>query len=92
MWDENSVYPKIESGFALAPHMNDVYVKAFKDQTFNEDGEKSAILRIKYYNPPNIIFKHWPVKEKVEKIEVNIMRIRYFIDTLTSVDICEIVK
>ena len=24
MWDENSVYPKMESGFAFAPHMNDV--------------------------------------------------------------------
>ena len=43
MWDENSVLPKIESGFAFALHMNDVYVKAFNDQTFNEDGNESAI-------------------------------------------------
>ena len=47
MRDENSVFPKIESGFAFAPHMNDVYVKAFNDQTFNQDGDESAILRIK---------------------------------------------
>ena len=92
MWDENSVYPKIESGFAFAPHMNDVYVKAFNNQTFNEDGNESAILRIKYHNPPNLIFQNLPVKEKVKNAEVNRMRNGYIIDTLTSVDICEIVK
>ena len=47
MWDKNSVYAKIESGFAFKPHMNDVYVKAFNDQTFNEDGDESPILTIK---------------------------------------------
>ena len=92
MWDENSVYPKIESGFAFKPHMNNVYVEAFNNQTFNQDGDESAILTIKYYNPPNLIFQHLPVKEKVQNIEVNRMRNGYIIDTLTSVDICEIVK
>ena len=92
MWDENSVYPKIETGFAFKPHMNDVYVKAFNDQTFNEDIDGSAILTIKYYNPPNLIFQHLPVKEKVEEVEVNRMRNGYIIDTLTSVGIQEIVK
>ena len=92
MWDENSVYPKIETGFAFKPHMNNVFVKAFNDQTFNEDGNESAILRIKYYNPRDLIFQHLPVKEKGTKIEVNRMRNGYIIDTLTSVDICEIVK
>ena len=92
MWDEKSVYPKIETGFAFKPHMNDVYVEAFNNQTFNEDGDESAILRIKYYNPRDLIFQHLPVKEKVKKIEVNSMKNGYIIDTLTSVDICEIVK
>ena len=92
MWDENSVYPKLESGFCFKPDMNDVYVEAFNDQTFNQDGGESAILTIKYYNPPDLIFQHLPIKEKVEKIEVNRMRNGYIIDTLTSVDICEIVK
>ena len=32
-----------KSGFAFKPHMNDVYVKAFKNQTFNQDGNESAI-------------------------------------------------
>ena len=92
MWDENSVYPKIETGFAFKPHMNDIYVEAFNNQTFNEDGDESAILTIKYYNPPNLIFQHLPVIEKVKNIEVNRMRNGYIIDTLTSVDIQEIVK
>ena len=92
MWDENSVYPKIETGFAFKPHMNDVYVEAFNNQSFNEDVDESAILTIKYHNPPDLIFQHLPVKEKVKKIEVNRMRNGYIVDTLTSVDIQEIVK
>ena len=92
MWDSDSVYPKIETGFAFKPHMIDVYVRAFNDQTFNEDGDESAILTIKYYNPPDLIFQHLPVKEKIQKIEVNRMRNGIIIDTLTSVDIQEIVK
>ena len=92
MWDANSVYPKKETGFAFKPHMNDVYLEAFNNQTFKEDGDESAILTIKYYNPPDLIFEHLPVKEKVQKIEVNRMRNGIIIDTLTSVDIQEIVK
>ena len=92
MWDQNSGYPKIETGFAFKPHMNIVYVEAFNNQTFNQDGDESAILRMKYYNPPNLIFQHLPVKEKVKNVEVNRMRNGYIIDVLTSVDICEIVK
>ena len=92
MWDCNSVYPKIESGFAFKPHMNDVYVKAFNNETFNEDGDEYGILTIKYYNQPDLIIQHLAVKEKVEKVEVNRMRNGYIIDTLTSVYIQKIVK
>ena len=92
MYDCEGVYPKIETGFAFKPQMNKTYVEAFNNQTFNEDGDESAILTIKYYNPPDLIFQHLPVKEKVKKIEVNRMRNGYIIDILTSVDICEIVK
>ena len=92
MWDENSVYPKIESGFAFKPHMNNVYVETFNNQTFNQDGDEFAILRIKYYNPRDLIFQHLPGKEKVRNVEVNRLRNGNIIYTLTSVDICEIVK
>ena len=58
MWDENSVYPRTEPGFAFKPHMKDVYVEAFNNQTFKEDGDESAILTIEYYNLPDLIFQH----------------------------------
>ena len=67
MWDENSVYPKVETGFAFTPYMNDVYGEAFNNQTFNQDGDESAILTISYYNSPNLIFQHLPVKESLKK-------------------------
>ena len=35
MWDEKTVYPKIDTGFAFKPQMNNVYVKAVNDQSFN---------------------------------------------------------
>ena len=56
MWEGNSVYPKIERGFAVEPQMNDVYVDPFINQSFNRDGTESAILKTKYYNSPNLIF------------------------------------
>ena len=74
-------------------HEKNIYVKAFNNQTFNQNGNKSAILRIKYCNLPDLIFKYMPVKEKVKNIEVNRMRNGwYIIDTLTSINLCEIVK
>ena len=92
MWDEISVYPEIETRFAFRLHMNKTYVDAFNDQIFNEDGNESVILRIKYYNPPNLISQHLPFEETVRNIEVNRMRNGYIINTLASVDLQEIVK
>ena len=92
IWDEKSVYPKKESGFAFKPYMNIIYVDVFNNQTFNHDGNESAIFRTKYYNLPDVIFQHIPVKEKVENIEVNRMRNGDIIDTLTSVEVQESVK
>ena len=34
MWVENSVYPKIETAFASEPHMKNIYIEAFNNQTF----------------------------------------------------------
>ena len=64
MYDNKSVYPKIESGFASKPHWKDVYVEAFDNQSFNQEGNESAILKMKSYHPPNLIFQHLPVKKK----------------------------
>ena len=89
MWDEKSIYPKIESGYALKPHMNDELIDKFNNQNFNQG---SAILKIKYYNTKNLIVQHIPITEKEKKIEIIRMRNGYIIDTLTSVHIQEIVK
>ena len=35
MWDKSSIYSKKESWFAFKPHMNDVYVEAFNNRSFN---------------------------------------------------------
>ena len=89
MWDENSIYPRIETGYSFTRGMNDELVEKFNNQTFNQG---SAILKIKYYNPRDLIVQHLPIKEEGNKKENNCMRNGYIIDTLTSVDIQEIIK
>ena len=69
--------------------MNNFLVQRFNNQTFTQG---SAILKNKYYNPKNLIVQHIPIKEKEKKMEFNRMRNGYIIDTLTSVDIQEIVE
>ena len=64
MWDEKSVYPKLQTGLAFRPHMIKTYVNAFSDQVFNEDGKEFAYLGIKNYNPPDLIFRHLRIKIK----------------------------
>ena len=36
MWDCESVYPKIETGFAFKPHMNKTYVEAFNNKNLTK--------------------------------------------------------
>ena len=52
----------------------------------------SAILKIKYYNPKNLIVQHLLVKEGEKKVEINRMRNGFIIELLTSVDIQETVR
>ena len=89
MRDENSIYPRIETGYVYTKDMNDELVDKFNNGHFNQG---SAILKVKYYNPKNLIVQHLPVKEKEKKIEINFMRNGYIIDYLTSFDIQEDVK
>ena len=89
MWDKNSIYPKLETGYAFEKIMNNELVEKFNNQTFTQG---SAILNIKSFNPKNLIVHYLPVKEKVKTIEINRMRNGYLIQVLTSVDIREIVK
>ena len=89
MWDEKSIYPKIETGYAFTEDMNDELVQKFNTVNSNQE---SAILKIKYYNPQNLIVQHLPVKEGEKKIEINRMRKGYKLNHLASVDIQEIIK
>ena len=69
--------------------MNDELVEKFNTGNFTQG---SAILKNKHYNPKILIVQHLPIKERFKKIEISCMRNGYIIDTLTSVDIQEIVK
>ena len=89
MWDENSIHPKIETGYAFTRDMNDELVEKFNIQSFTQG---SAILKIKYYNPKTVIVQLLPDKENEKKIEINRMRKGSITQVLTSVDIQEIVK
>ena len=51
-----------------------------------QDSNESAILKIKYCNPPYLIFQHLAVKEIVNKTAINRMRNGFIKDTLASVD------
>ena len=67
MWDENSIYPRIETGYAFTEDMNNELVKKINTGNFTQG---SAILKIKYYNARNLIVQHIPNNEKVIKMEV----------------------
>ena len=66
MWDPKSICPKTDTGYAFTKDMNDDLVEKFNNQTF---AQGSAILKVKYYYPKNLIVQHLPVKEKVNKFE-----------------------
>ena len=65
MWDENSFYPRIETGYAFTRDTNEELVEKLNTSIFTQG---SAILKSKYYNPKNLIVQHLPVKERVKKI------------------------
>ena len=89
MWDKNSIYPKLEAGYAYTKNMNDELVEKFNNQSFTQ---RSGILKIKNYYRKNLLVQHLPVKERKNKNEINRMRNRYITQVLTSVDIQENVR
>ena len=64
MWDENSNYPRSETGFADTKGMNSNLIEKFNCGNFDQG---SAILRIKNYNLKNLIIQHLPVEERENK-------------------------
>ena len=96
--DKDSTWPKIETAYPFKKDMNDAVCYLFNSGKWNELN-RSAFLTVKYHNPENLIFQHLPIKEKINNPyknnrfeEINRMRNGIIIDTLTSVDIVEIVK
>ena len=96
--DKNSTWPKIETAYPFKKYMSDAICILFSSGKWNELN-RSAFLTVKYHNPENMIFQHLPIKEKIENPyknnrleEINRMRNGIIIDTLTSVDIVEIVE
>ena len=89
MWDENCIHPRKETGSAFTPDMNKKLVKKFNIGNFTQG---SALLKTEYYNPKSLVVQHIPVKERETKIEINRMRNGYINQTLTSVDMQEMLK
>ena len=61
MWDEKSKFSRIETGYAYTEDMNDELLEKFNNQSFSQG---SAISKIRYYNPKNLIFNMSQLKEK----------------------------
>ena len=89
MLDDNSTYPKRGTGYAFLPDMNDETVQKLNNQTF---AQGSAILKLIYYNPPDLITQHLPVKEKVKQHDFNRLRNSFLVESFKSVDMQEIVE
>ena len=83
MWDDISIYSTIETRVAFTVDMNYEIVENINGGKFNQ---VSAILEVRYYNPPEILFQHVLTTKRVQTIEVNGMRNASNIDTLRSVD------
>ena len=47
MYDKNSIHAKIETVSGFEHHMNDVFVNDINIKIFNQDGNDSAVLKIK---------------------------------------------
>ena len=61
MWDGKSIYPRMETGYAFTKDMNDELVDKLNSGNFIQ---RCAILKIKYYNPKNLIVQHLPIEER----------------------------
>ena len=96
--DLNNTWPEIETAYPFEKYMSDAICSLFNSGKWNELN-RCAFLTVKYHNPENLVFQHLPIKEKFENPyknnrleEINRMRSGIIKDTLSSVEIVEIVK
>ena len=68
MWDENSIYSRIGTGYAYTENMNYELVEKVKTGNLTQG---SAILKIKYYHPKkNQSFNIFLLKKKKRKLKL----------------------
>ena len=89
MWDIPSILSRVETGYDFTKVMYKELVEMFNSVSFIHG---NAILKIKYYNPKILTVQHLPVKEKLNKIEINRMQKGCIVVISTSVATQEIVK
>ena len=96
--DINIIWPKIEKTCPFEKYVSDVVCSLFNSRRWN-DINVCAFLTVKYHNPENLVFQHLPTKENFKNPyksnrleEINRMRNDVILDSLTSVDIVEIVN
>ena len=68
MWDESSIYLRIETGYAYTEDMNKELVEKINNQSF---AQGSAILKTKLYNQKNYSFNIFLFKR--EKIKMKLI-------------------
>ena len=72
MGDKHSFYPRIETGCLFTPNQETEVIQQLNNRTFTQFKDKaSAILRVKYYNPKNLINHKHPLKKMLFWMEKN---------------------
>ena len=66
IWDEKSIFPRIETGYAYTKDMIIDLFNKFDNQPL---ARGSAILKIMYYNPKDLIVQHLPNEGEVNRIK-----------------------
>ena len=96
--DLNSAWPKMETVYPFEQYMSDAVFSLFNSGRWIELNG-CASLTVNYHIPNVLVFQRVLVKEEIKNPyknnrleEVNRIRNGIIIDTLTSVDIVEIVK
>ena len=66
MIDKDSFYPRIETGYLFTPNKEMELFQRLNIRIFSQfKDQASANLRVKQYNPKNLMFQHLLVKEDV---------------------------
>ena len=66
MYDKSSVYPKIENSYVFKVPMKVVLLTIFEIKLLLRT-VITAIFKLIYYDTPNLLLQHLPVKEKVKE-------------------------